>query len=74
MATTDTGTTAVGNPDANKGTIGETASGLSLTTGWYVFFGLAFGVLTSETQLAPISLGILTVALLFQIDQLIEGK
>lgn len=55
--------------------VGEGApSTLKLTTGWYVFIGLAFGVLTSETQIAPISLGLLSVALLYQITQLVEGK
>lgn len=68
-------TTAVNNPAANLGTIGESATpGLNLSNGWYVFFGLAFGILTSETQIAPISLGILSVALLYQIDQLIAGR
>jgi hypothetical protein len=55
--------------------VGEGAtSNFQLTTGWYVFIGLAFGVLTSETQIAPLSLGLLSVALLYQITQLVEGK
>lgn len=69
MATTNV--SAVGNPAAP---VTPVSTGLNLTTGWYVFFGLAFGVLTSGTQAAPISLGILTVALLYQITQLVEGK
>lgn len=73
-------TTQSNNPIVSQGALlsgvlpaGESAPGLKLTTGWYVFIGLAFGVLTSETQFAPISLGLLSVALLYQITQMIEG-
>lgn len=62
-ATVDPSTGVVTGPSAFK-----------FTTGWYVFFGVAGGVLVSGTRVAPVALGILTVALLFQITQLIEGK
>lgn len=52
-----------------------TTTGLpQLTTGWYVAIGLVGGILTSETRIAPITLGIISVALLYQITQLVEGK
>jgi hypothetical protein len=55
---------------------GGSSSGTAfgLTTGWYVFFGVGGGVLLSGTKVAPIVLGILSSALLYQISQLIEGK
>jgi len=62
------------SPQAVQSIVGEAAPGLNLTTGWYVLIGLAFGIFTSGTQFAPISLGILSVALLYQITQLSEGK
>jgi hypothetical protein len=55
------------------GPVGESAPSLNLSTGWWVFFGLLGGILTSETQVAPVTLGLLSVALLYQITQLIEG-
>jgi hypothetical protein len=46
----------------------------ALTTGWWVFFGLGFGVLLSGTEFAPLALGLLSVALIYQISQLAQGK
>lgn len=45
-----------------------------LSTGWWVFFGLLAGVLTSQSQFAPVTLGLLSVALIYQVTQLTEGK
>jgi hypothetical protein len=45
-----------------------------LTGGWYVFFGVGAGVIASGTKAAPLVLGILSIALLYQLSQLVEGK
>lgn len=59
---------------ADQGGASSSGTAFGLTTGWYVFFGVGAGVLLSGTKVAPIVLGILSSALLYQISQLIEGK
>jgi sorbitol-specific phosphotransferase system component IIC len=56
------------------GNLNSPTRAFNFTDGWYVFFGVATGILVSGTQIAPIALGLLTVALLYQINLLIEGK
>jgi sorbitol-specific phosphotransferase system component IIC len=75
-------TSAANNPTTTL--LGQAVSGTTvtgtkilpfgLTSGWFVFFGVAGGVLLSGTKVGPIVLGVLTVGLLYQIGQLIEGK
>lgn len=70
-------TSILGQAASGTTATGSTATAstpFGLTTGWYVFFGVGAGVLLSGTKVAPIVLGILSSALLYQISQLIEGK
>jgi len=45
-----------------------------LTGGWWIFIGVFGAILISGTPLAPLALGIMSVALLYQVEQLIKGK
>lgn len=44
-----------------------------LTQGWYITGGIAVGIAFGNTRAAPIILGILTVALIYQLSALVEG-
>jgi hypothetical protein len=44
-----------------------------LTQGWYITGGIAVGIALGNTKAAPIVLGILTVALIYQLTNLLEG-
>ena len=45
-----------------------------VTSGWWVFIGMTGGVLLSGTSLAPIVLGIMSVALIYQTSLLLQRK
>lgn len=44
------------------------------TAGWFVALGCGVGILTASTQFGKIVFGILSVALLYQISQWLQGK
>lgn len=44
------------------------------TEGWYVAMACIGGVLVADTRFGPIAFGILTVALIFQLTLLLQGK
>jgi hypothetical protein len=44
------------------------------TAGWFVAIGCTVGVLTANTRVGPLVFGILTVALIYQISQWLQGK
>lgn len=74
------------NPTTSPDTGGETGSPTSLASapqtgtdnskvgGGLVFGACIVGILVSNTQAGPIALGILSVALIFQLNQLLTGK
>lgn len=43
-------------------------------SGWYVFIGVSAGFLTANSRIAPYVMGILSVALIFQLGQLLRGN
>ncbi len=45
-----------------------------MTDGWYVFIACIGGVLVADTRFGPIAAGILTIALIFQTNLLLQGK
>lgn len=51
-----------------------TTTGFKITTGWYVFIGVAAGILLSDTVVGPLILGLECVALIYQINQLLKGN
>jgi hypothetical protein len=44
------------------------------TDGWYVFIACIGGVLVADTRAGPLAFGILTVALIYQLQLLLRGK
>lgn len=44
-----------------------------LTQGWYMTGGIAVGIMFGNTKAAPIILGVLVIALIYQLTNLIEG-
>lgn len=44
------------------------------SSGWYVFGALVTGILLAGTRAAPVAAGILGVALIYQLNLLLEGK
>lgn len=49
-------------------------SAFTLDNGWWVFIGCLGALLLSGTVVAPISTGILGVALIYQLNLLLKGK
>lgn len=47
---------------------------LNLTNGWYIFIYCAFMVLTANTKLAVFTVGIGSLALIYQTTLLVQGK
>lgn len=45
-----------------------------MTDGWYVFIACVGGVLVADTRFGPVAAGILTLALIYQTNLLIQGK
>ena len=44
------------------------------TSGWYMFAAISGGILLGGTPVAPLVLGILTIALIYQTGLALEGK
>lgn len=44
------------------------------SSGWYIFIGCSVGLILSNTKAAPIALGILGIALIYQLNNLLLGK
>lgn len=44
-----------------------------LTQGWYMTGGILVGIAFGNTKAAPLILGLLTVALIYQVTNLVEG-
>ncbi len=47
---------------------------IQATSGWYVAIGCIGAIALSSTQAAPLALGIMTVAFLYQLESLLKGK
>lgn len=45
-----------------------------MTDGWYVALACITGVMVANTRFGPIAFGILTVALIYQTNLLLQGK
>lgn len=69
---------------ANTG-IGATSTGVTtaaphstskfvMTDGWYVAIACVTGVMVADTRAGPLVFGILTVALIYQLSLLLQGK
>ncbi len=52
----------------------SSGSSHSRNSGWYVMGACAVGIMFSGTKAAPVIFGILTVALIYQLTNLLEGK
>jgi hypothetical protein len=59
---------------ASNITVGGSSKKLpNADSGWYVFVGVMAGVLTANTQIGPYVFGLLGVALIYQLGQLLSG-
>lgn len=58
----------------SAGTVSTSTGGFVMTDGWYVTLACAFGIVTADTKIGPIVLGILTVGLIYQLTLLVQGK
>jgi hypothetical protein len=45
-----------------------------MTDGWYVAIACIGGVMVADTKVGPIAFGILTLALIYQLTLLLQGK
>lgn len=45
-----------------------------MTDGWYVAIACIGGTMVANTRFGPVAFGILTLALIFQLTLLLEGK
>lgn len=52
---------------------GTTNTKVAPTQGWYVFAGIITGIALSSTRAAPLVMGILSIALIYQVSALLEG-
>jgi len=67
----NTSTSTAGGTTGAPATPGGT---FLMTDGWYVAIACAVGFATADTRVGPIVAGILTVALIFQLTLLLQGK
>lgn len=49
-------------------------STFKMTDGWYVAIACVGGIAVANTRLGPVAFGILTLALIYQLTLLIQGK
>ena len=74
-STNQTATTATGG---SLGTIGAAPSNPTgsfyMTDGWYVAIACAGSIMVANTRFGPIAYGILTVAMIYQLTLLLQGK
>lgn len=52
----------------------SSSSKFVMTDGWYVAIACIGGVMVANTRFGPVAFGILTLALIFQLTLLLEGK
>lgn len=71
MATPDTTIGSILNAGSNPTT---SIAGYRATQGWYITGGIVVSVMLANTPLGPFLLGILGIALLYQISLLVQGK
>ncbi len=50
------------------------SSTFHMTDGWYVAIACGFGIATANTRIAPVSFGILGLALIYQLTLLVQHK
>lgn len=58
-------------PGSTPTTVGGT---FVMTDGWYVAIACVLGVMTADTKAGALVAGVLTVALIYQLTLLLEGK
>jgi hypothetical protein len=64
-------TVASGNTLLNANLPG---TNIQATAGWYVAIGCTGAILLASTPVAPVVLAVMTIALLFQLENLIQGS
>ena len=69
-ATTTTG----GSLGVISGAPTKAAGSMYMTDGWYVAIACGAGIMVANTRVGPIVYGILTIAFLYQITLLLQGK
>lgn len=45
-----------------------------MTDGWYVALACGAGIATANTRIGPLVFGVLTIALIYQVTLLLQGK
>ena len=65
--------TATG-PVGPNGPIGSPLGSSKFTSGWYVAAGITGAIILGGTPLAPVAAGLLTLALIYNLNQLVQGK
>lgn len=55
-------------------TLPTSVFGISTSSGWWVAVGCIGGIAVSGTRIAPLTTGILAVALIYQTGLLLKGK
>jgi len=80
MINTTDSTGPVNTDPGNSNGVTVTGSSVKLpnkfqwTDGWYVAIACGTGILTADTRVGPLVFGILTVALIYQLNLLLKGK
>lgn len=61
-------------PAPSSGITGSLQTAFTLDNGWWVLVGCFGGILVSGTRIAPLATGILAIALIYQLNLLLQGK
>lgn len=61
-----------GNSGTGQGLL--STSNFTLTTGWYVAATVVTSILVSGTKVAPLALGFMGIALIYQLQLMLQGK
>lgn len=62
------------SPTSGGGVSVDPSGGFVWTDGWYVAIACGVGLATADTRIGPIVAGILTIALIYQLTLLLQGK
>ncbi len=67
-------TTNTSSTDSSQQGAPVSPSTFKMTDGWYVAIACISGVMVANTRVGPIAFGILTIALIYQTNLLLQGK
>ena len=70
----DAATTGGGSNVTPPSALGTSTAFKYNTQGWYITFGVVVSVALANTKVGPILLGILSLGLLYQVNEMVQGK